>query len=92
MNDQTKTPFRLALRKEGDYWNAYIAPKETMEGAHLLGSALIGPLQVNPELKEAFQMLMMRVMAQTIKDAFNMEVESWDEVKPAPADEITKEV
>jgi hypothetical protein len=34
----TRLPIRLAIRKEGDFVNAYLAAADTMDGATLLGS------------------------------------------------------
>jgi hypothetical protein len=38
VSELRKAPIRLALRSEGDWINAYIAHRDTMEGALLLGS------------------------------------------------------
>lgn len=58
---------RLALRHEGDFWNAYIALANTMDGAKLIGSMLIGPAMKNPEIKQTFKDLMQQVMADGIE-------------------------
>jgi hypothetical protein len=54
---------RLALRHEGDWWNAYLAKADSMEGAKLIGSILIGAVVGNRQRKRAFINLMQDVMA-----------------------------
>jgi len=34
----SELPMRLALRVEGDKWNAYVAKRDTMDGAVWIGS------------------------------------------------------
>jgi hypothetical protein len=61
-------PVRLALRVEGNKWNAYFAWQETMEGAVWLGSILLRFVADNPERKQAFIALMQSMMSDAIED------------------------
>lgn len=83
MGRNNRLPIRLALRAEGSFWNAYLASKNTMEGAHLIGSIMLRPCQDNPELKARFQSLMTDVMSFAIKEQFGAEPD-WVEERPAP--------
>lgn len=60
-------PIRLALRVEGDYWNAYFAETGTMENAELLGSIRMDRVQ-SPERKAQFHTFMQDVLADTIEE------------------------
>lgn len=51
---------RLAFRKENGYWNAYLAPVDTMEGATLLGSIAMALIVDNLELELQFVDLMQK--------------------------------
>lgn len=60
---------RLAMRQEGENWNAYYSLSETsMDGAMLLGSILI-PFVQNPQRKEEFIALMREIVADIIEEA-----------------------
>lgn len=60
---------RLALRAEGNFWNAYAALADTMDGAVLLGSIAIGAVTDNERRRRSFMDLMKSVLADYIKDA-----------------------
>lgn len=62
---------RLALRHEGDFWNAYAAHSETMDGAVLLGSIVIGAVSGDEgrERKRLFMDLMTKTMSIGIEAA-----------------------
>jgi hypothetical protein len=77
---------RLALREEGSFWNAYIARADTMEGAKLIGSILMGPVRRNPDVKADFMALMKTVLADGIKEFTGEEPTKWDE-RAAPESE-----
>ena len=49
---------RLALRHEGNFWNAYYALPGTMEGALFLGSIAMAFVVENTERKELFMAMM----------------------------------
>ena len=58
---------RLAFRQEGDWWNVYMAQPDTMEGARLIGTILMGAVINNPERKQTFMALMQEVFADAVK-------------------------
>jgi hypothetical protein len=74
-------PVRLAMRVEGDWWVAYIATSNSMDGAHRLGSILLSIVQ-DKDRKQAFMDLMKSAMADAIVDAFGQQP-TWTE-EPAP--------
>lgn len=74
---------RLALREEGSFWNAYLALADTMDGAKLIGSIMIGAARKNPEIKAGFQALMQQVLADAVKEVTGEHPEKWD-IGPAP--------
>ena len=61
-------PGRLALRVEGDFWNAYYALPTTMVGAVLLGSLHL-KVAADPRRRQAFQDLMTEVVGDMIEVA-----------------------
>jgi hypothetical protein len=73
MSDKTRIG-RLALRVEGENWNAYYALNETMEGAVPLGSIKLGAVTRNPAHKKAFMDLMRGVVS---------DIQAWDSLAPA---------
>jgi hypothetical protein len=77
---------RLALRVEGDNWNAYYALPDTMEDAIFLGSIRIGALIDNEPRKQAFMDLMRDVVADGLEEAIGRRP-SWTAPKDAPGDE-----
>lgn len=83
MTEMDKMPIRLALRVEGDFWVAYVAKKDTMDGAKRLGSILMGAVKSNPTRKKAFMDLMQDMMAQAIKEMTG-KAPDWNEPEPAP--------
>jgi hypothetical protein len=54
----TKLIGRLAMRHEGENWNAYYATPDTMEGAVYLGSIAMRFVAGYPQRKAAFMDLM----------------------------------
>lgn len=77
---------RLALREEGENWNAYYAAPDTMVGAIFLGS--IKRTFVDSEKrKRAFLSLMQDCLGDIIKKATGVRP-TWPEgVQPAPENE-----
>lgn len=76
-------PIRLAMRVEGDWWVAYMARADTMDGAKRLGSILMGIVEDNPSRKLAFMDLMQAAMSDAIKTVFG-QTPDWNEPQPAP--------
>lgn len=80
-----KAPVRLALRREGEYVNAYVAHTDTMDGAMHLGS-LHGTLAENSDLWEAWKGLMTQAMSHLIERALGIKPDAMIE-RPAPESE-----
>lgn len=59
---------RLAMRQEGQSWNAYYAMPGTMEGAIPLGSIRMGAVVSNAARKEAFMLMMRDIVADIIEE------------------------
>ena len=78
---------RLALRHEGEFWNAYVAPIGTMEGAFLLGSIRMAAVGEDRMMKDAFMSLMQISMAAAIESVIGMKVKKWSEPAAAPEHE-----
>lgn len=76
---------RLALRVEGDNWNAYFAIPGTMDGAVFLASIRMALVQ-NRDRKQAFMDLMRDVVADIIEQQTG-ERPSWNEPTGAPEHE-----
>lgn len=77
---------RLALRVEGEFWNAYYAPEHTMEGAILLGSICMSAVLQSDKLKEKFISLMQSVVGKAINDMLGQRP-MWDTPIPGPESE-----
>ena len=75
-------PIRLAMRAEGNWWVAYMAQSDTMDGAIELGRVNIGIAEY-PEQKQAFMDLMKSVMSYAIKSVY-AQTPDWNEPQPAP--------
>lgn len=71
MSDKTKgmkkAAGRLALRHEGQWWMAYYAEPDTMEGAIEIGRIRFSVVQ-EEKYKEAFQSMMREVVADLLED------------------------
>jgi hypothetical protein len=76
---------RVALREEGDRWNAYYATPDSMEDAILLASIRISAVQ-NPDRKQAFMDLVRNIVADTIEEATGQRP-IWNEPQVAPEHE-----
>lgn len=84
MKDMTQIG-RLAMRHEGNFWNAYYAMPGTMEGALPLGSIAIAALE-RPERKDAFMSLMRDVVADMIEQHSGIRP-VWGGARDAPESE-----
>jgi len=76
---------RLALRAEGDSWNAYYALTDTMEGALFLGSIKLRFVQ-NKKRKALFMELMRESVGDILKEITGERPE-WPEPHGQPAPE-----
>lgn len=59
---------RLAMRHEGDFWNAYYAQPDTMKGALFLGSIAMAAIVDQSARKDAFMALMREFVADIIEE------------------------
>ena len=76
---------RLAMRVEGDWWVAYYALPNTMDGALKLGSIRMG-IVIDWQRKELFMSMMKDAVSEIIKGGFGADVE-WPDPRPAPEHE-----
>lgn len=84
-------PFRIAFRREGRSWNAYVAPvkpgSDSMAGAVLIGSIAIGAVESSQEIRQDFMELMKRVVSHVVTDVTGVAIERWEEPVAAPESE-----
>lgn len=86
MRNTIKAPFRLALRVEGEWWIAYVAKHETMEGAMELARIRMSAAKIKP-IKDAFMATMQLTISELIKESSGLDA-VWPEApKPAPESE-----
>jgi hypothetical protein len=76
---------RIALRHEGEFWNAYYAMPGTMEGALLLGS-LHMRFATDRRRKEAFMDLIRDCVGDILQQKIGRRP-AWNEPEPAPEHE-----
>jgi len=79
----TQPVLRLAMRVEGNKWNAYIAKGDTMDGAIWVGSIALRFVENNPQRKQAFIDLMTGAMTEVIEMFFGVKPDKWEQ-RPAP--------
>jgi len=84
MSEKVLMPVRLALRHEGEFWNAYMAKSGTMDDALLLGSIRITFVVNNLELKDRFRRLMQSCMDDLIEETTGARPSHWSEPERAP--------
>ncbi len=77
---------RIALREEGTFWNAYLALSDSMDGAKLIGSIMMGAVRKDADIKAAFQLLMKQVLANAVEEVTGSPPDKW-EIMPAPESE-----
>lgn len=77
---------RIALRSEGEWWNAYYALNETMEGAILLGTVRLSAVTSNPTAKQQFITCMRTIVADVIQEKTGVRP-VWNAPVPAPESE-----
>jgi hypothetical protein len=85
MTDSIKAG-RLALREEGDFWNAYYAPPDTLHGALLLGSIRMQLICEHPRRKAMFMALIRDAVGDAIKHVTGDRPE-WPDPEGEPAPE-----
>lgn len=84
-NDAVKIG-RLAMREEGENWNAYYAMPETMEGAIYLGSIRLA-LVARKDRKRRFMALMRECVSDIIEQTAGVRPTWPDGEQPAPEHE-----
>ena len=72
---QTTPTGRIALREEGEFWNAYYALPDTMEDAILIGSIRLAIVAKRPELGRQFTGLMRSVLDAFFEDILGKKAE-----------------
>jgi len=83
-------PMRLAMRAEGDKWNAYVARASTMEGAVWIGSIAMKFVEDHEARRNTFLALMRDAMTDVIEETLG-ERPTWLEPAEVPEHERTKE-
>jgi hypothetical protein len=83
---EKKAAGRLAMRVEGENWNAYCALQETMDGAIPIGSISLNAVRNYPACKQAFLDLMISIVSEIIRDITG-ETPTWTGPEPAPEHE-----
>lgn len=86
MNKPMQQIGRLAMREEGDNWNAYYALPDTMDEAIFLGSIRMGAIVSNADRKNAFMAMMRDVVADIIQEKTGVRP-IWNSARPAPEHE-----
>ena len=79
--------FRLALRQEDQFWNAYMAKIGTMEGALLIGSIHMRIVENSPTVKREFMDCMKSAFTRAIKDVLGISIDHWNDPRSAPETE-----
>lgn len=74
---------RLALRHEGENWNAYYALTDSMKDAIPLGSIRMGAVISNPQRKQAFMDMMRDIVADIIEEKTGLRP-TWGGPQTAP--------
>lgn len=78
---------RLAMRREGKYWNAYWSPStDNLDDAYLIGSIMMVLVEENLELKATFMATMKKAFEAIIAQSVGGNVE-WGPEKTAPESE-----
>lgn len=78
---------RLALRHEGNYWNAYYATPDTMADAILLGSISMRFVTGHHERKDTFIALMREAVSDILEEKTGVRPTWPDGPQPAPEHE-----
>jgi len=79
-------PYRVAIRAEGEWVNAYWARTGTMEGAARIASISRELAECNPRMFESFRLLMEAASIELVRLRLDAQV-SAVEVEPAPEHE-----
>ena len=77
---------RIAFRMKGDWWVAYMAQPDTMDGAIELGRILARLPASNQTIRQAFMRCMQDVFAEVVVETLGLRPDGWHE-RPAPEHE-----
>lgn len=86
-DDQIAKVGRLAMRVEGESWNAYYAQSDTMEKAIFLGSVRLGLIVDNKERMKRFMDCMREFGCDLIEEQIGVRPTFPDGPLPAPESE-----
>ena len=86
MSDDLTQIGRLAMRHEGDNWNAYYALPNTMEDPIFLGSIRMAAITSNLERKTAFMYMMRDIISDIVEDQTGIRP-TWGGPESAPEHE-----
>jgi hypothetical protein len=86
MTDTVRAPFRLAIRAEGEFINAYFASIDTMKDAMLLGSIKRVPCDKDRSIFDQWVGVMANVLQLACKEALG-EITVEMIIEPAPEHE-----
>lgn len=87
MKDKAVKIGRLALRHEGNFWNAYYAVPDSMVDAVPLGGIAMRFVENNQERKDAFIALMREGVADILQEQTGVRPTWPDGPQPAPEHE-----
>lgn len=59
---------RLAMRVEGENWNAYYALPDSMKNTVFIGSIRMGAVVNNPQRKQEFMLMMSDIVSDIIEE------------------------
>lgn len=90
MNEPMMQIGRLAMRHEGENWNAYYALPDTMEEPIFLGSIHMGAVTRNPERKQVFMDMMRDIVSDIIEEKTGQRP-TWGGLRVAPEHERSGE-
>lgn len=68
---------RVAFRVEGQYYNAYWALRDTMEGAIHIASVKIAPLRCNDALRTQFVELVQNIVSDAFDKTMGARPSAW---------------
>lgn len=77
---------RLAFRREGKWWNAYVARIDTMSDALRIGGMLMALAEASPAAKDAFMDCMKKLFQEHMKLKIGVAPTEWN-TRPAPEHE-----
>lgn len=77
---------RVALRREGKWWCAYLSKTDTMDGAIMISKMRMNAAESEPKVKEAFINLNRLIVGDAIAETQGL-APTWKEPVAAPEDE-----